>query len=62
MARIRTIKPTDLFPGQQVESLSPLARLIYHAAWLEADRPAQPVRKPNILKLRCPHIRSQDGG
>jgi len=62
MARIRTIKPDDLFPGEQVASLSPLARLIYHATWVEADRPAQSVRKPRTLKLRYLPIRVKAGG
>lgn len=51
MARIRTIKP-DFFTSEDVVSLSPLARLLYVATWLEADREGRFVWRPKTLKLR----------
>lgn len=51
MARIRTIKP-DFFTSEDVVTLSPLARLLYVATWLEADREGRFVWRPKTLKLR----------
>lgn len=51
MARIRTIKP-DFFTSEDVVALSPLARLLYIATWLEADREGRFVWRPKTLKLR----------
>lgn len=51
MARIRTIKP-DFFTSEDIVSLSPLARLLYIATWLEADRDGRFVWRPKTLKLR----------
>lgn len=51
MARIRTIKP-DFFTSEDIVSRSPLARLLYIATWLEADREGRLVWKPKTLKLR----------
>lgn len=51
MARIRTIKP-DFFTSEDVVLLSPLARLLYIATWLEADREGRFVWRPKTLKLR----------
>lgn len=51
MARIRTIKP-DFFTSEDVVTLSPLARLLYIATWLEADREGRFVWRPKTLKLR----------
>lgn len=51
MARIRTIKP-DFFTSEDVVCLSPLARLLYIATWLEADREGRFVWRPKTLKLR----------
>lgn len=51
MARIRTIKP-DFFTSEDVVNLSPLARLLFIATWLEADREGRFVWRPRTLKLR----------
>ncbi len=51
MARIRTIKP-DFFTSEDIVSLSPLARLLFIATWLEADREGRFVWRPKNLKLR----------
>lgn len=51
MARIRTIKP-DFFTSEDIVSLSPLARLLYIATWVEADREGRFVWRPKTLKLR----------
>lgn len=51
MARIRTIKP-DFFTSDDIVSLSPLARLLYIATWLEADREGRLPWRPKTLKLR----------
>jgi len=51
MARIRTIKP-DFFTSEDIVALSPLARLLYIAIWLEADREGRLVWRPGTLKLR----------
>lgn len=51
MARIRTIKP-DFFTSVDVVSLTPLARLLYIATWIEADREGRMVWNPKTLKLR----------
>lgn len=51
MARIRTIKP-DFFTSEDVVALSPLARLLFIATWLEADREGRFIWRPNTLKLR----------
>lgn len=51
MARIRTIKP-DFFTSEDIVSISPLARLLYIATWLEADREGRFVWRPKTLKLR----------
>lgn len=51
MARIRTIKP-EFFTSEDIVSLSPLARLLYIATWLEADREGRLVWKPKTFKLR----------
>lgn len=51
MARIRSIKP-DFFTSEDIVSRSPLARLLYIATWLEADREGRFVWKPKTLKLR----------
>lgn len=51
MARIRTIKP-DFFTSEDIVSLSPLARLLYIATWLEADRDGRFVWRPKTLKFR----------
>lgn len=51
MARIRTIKP-DFFTSEDIVSLSPLARLLYIATWLEADREGRFPWRPKTLKLR----------
>lgn len=51
MARIRTIKP-DFFTSEDIVGLSPLARLLYIATWLEADREGRFVWRPKTLKLR----------
>lgn len=51
MARIRTIKP-DFFTSEDIVGLSPLARLLYIATWLEADREGRMAWRPRTLKLR----------
>lgn len=51
MARIRTIKP-EFFTSEDVVALSPLARLLYIATWLEADREGRLAWKPATLKMR----------
>lgn len=51
MARIRTIKP-DFFTSEDIVSLSTLARLLFIATWLEADREGRLVWRPKTLKLR----------
>ncbi len=51
MARIRTIKP-EFFTSEDIVSLSPFARLLYVALWLEADREGRLVWKPKTFKLR----------
>jgi hypothetical protein len=51
MARIRTVKP-DFFTSEDIVALSPLARLLYIATWLEADREGRMVWRPGTLKLR----------
>ena len=51
MARIRTIKP-DFFTSEDVVRLSPLARLLFVATWLESDREGRFVWRPKTLKLR----------
>lgn len=51
MARIRTIKP-DFFTSEDIVGISPLARLLYVATWLEADREGRFVWRPKTLKLR----------
>lgn len=51
MARIRTIKP-DFFTSEQVVSLTPLARLLFIACWLEADRAGRLIWRIKTLKLR----------
>jgi hypothetical protein len=51
MARIRSIKP-DFFTSEDIMALSPLARLLYIGAWLEADREGRLAWKPATLKVR----------
>lgn len=51
MARIRTIKPT-YFTSEDIVGLTPLARLLYIAIWLEADREGRLEWRPRTLKLR----------
>lgn len=51
MSRIRTIKPS-FFTSEDIVNLSPLARLLFIATWLEADREGRFVWKPKTLKLR----------
>ncbi|WP_218509752.1 hypothetical protein [Variovorax sp. dw_308] len=51
MAHIRTIKP-EFFTSVDVVGLSPLARLLYIATWLEADREGRLLWKPSTFKLR----------
>lgn len=51
MARIRTIKP-DFFTSEDIVGITPLARLLYIATWLEADREGRFVWRPKTLKLR----------
>lgn len=51
MARIRTIKP-DFFTSEDVVRLTPMARLLYIATWMEADREGRMVWRPGTLKLR----------
>jgi len=51
MARIRTIKP-DFFTSEDIVGLTPLARLLFIATWLEADREGRLEWKPNTLKMR----------
>lgn len=51
MARIRTIKP-DFFTSEDIVGISPLARLLYVATWLEADREGRFIWRPKTLKLR----------
>ena len=51
MARIRTIKP-DFFTSEDIVGITPLARLLYVATWLEADREGRFVWRPKTLKLR----------
>lgn len=51
MARIRTIKP-EFFTSEDIVSLTPLARLLFIATWLEADREGRFVWRPRNLKLR----------
>lgn len=51
MARIRTIKP-DFFTSEDIVGITPLARLLYIATWLEADRDGRFVWRPKTLKLR----------
>lgn len=51
MARIRSIKP-DFFTSEDIVGLSPLARLLYIATWLEADRDGRMAWRPRTLKLR----------
>lgn len=51
MARIRTIKP-DFFTSEDIVGLSPLARLLYIATWMEADREGRMIWRPGTLKLR----------
>lgn len=51
MARIRTIKP-EFFTSEDIVSLSPLARLLYIAMWIESDREGRLVWKPRTFKIR----------
>lgn len=51
MARIRTIKP-EFYTSEDVIGLSPLARLLFIATWLEADREGRLRWKPATFKLR----------
>lgn len=51
VARIRTIKP-DFFTSADVVSLTPLARLLFIATWLEADREGRLIWRTKTLKLR----------
>lgn len=51
MARIRTIKP-EFFTSEDIVALSPLARLLYVAIWLEADREGRLQWRPKTLKMR----------
>lgn len=51
MARIRTIKP-EFFTSEDICALSPLARLLYIATWLEADREGRLEWKPRTWKIR----------
>lgn len=51
VARIRTIKP-DFFTSEDVVSLTPLARLLFIATWLEADREGRLIWRTKTLKLR----------
>ncbi len=51
VGRIRTIKP-EFFTSEDIVSLSPLARLLYIAAWCEADREGRLFWKPRTMKLR----------
>lgn len=51
MARIRTIKP-EFFTSESIVGLTPLARLLFIATWLEADREGRFIWKPKTLKLR----------
>jgi hypothetical protein len=51
MARIRTIKP-EFFTSESIVGLPPLARLLFIATWLEADREGRFIWKPKTLKLR----------
>lgn len=51
MARIRTIKP-NFFTSEDIVRLSPLARLLYIATWMEADREGRMAWRPGTLKLR----------
>lgn len=51
MARIRSIKP-DFFTSEDVVRLSPLARLLYIATWMEADREGRLAWRPVTMKLR----------
>lgn len=51
MARIRSIKP-EFFTSEDIVALSPLARLLYIAIWLEADREGRLLWKPLTMKLR----------
>lgn len=51
MARIRTIKP-DFFTSEDIVALSPLARLLYIATWLEADREGRMIWRPGTMRLR----------
>lgn len=51
MARIRTIKP-EFFTSEDIVALTPLARLLFIATWLEADREGRLEWKPNTLKMR----------
>jgi uncharacterized phage protein (TIGR02220 family) len=51
VARIRTIKP-NFFTSEDIVTLSPLARLLYVATWVEADREGRFVWRPKTLKLR----------
>lgn len=51
MARIRTIKP-DFFTSEDIVSLTPMARLLFIATWLEADRAGRFSWRPKTMKLR----------
>jgi len=51
MARIRTIKP-DFFTSEDIVSLTPHARLLYIATWLEADREGRLQWRPKTMKMR----------
>lgn len=51
MSRIRTIKP-DFFTSEDICALSPWARLLYIATWLEADREGRLRFRPGSWRLR----------
>lgn len=51
MAYIRTIK-ASFFTSDDIVSLSPLARLLYIALWMEADREGRMCWRPGNFKLR----------
>lgn len=51
MAFYRSIS-RDFFNSEDIVILSPLARLLYIATWLEADREGRLVWRPKTLKLR----------
>ena len=42
----------DFFSNADIADLSPLARLLYVATWLEADREGRLAWSPRTLKLR----------